>query len=1083
MRKMMILLVVLILAGTQVYAQTIITGIVADASGEPVPGANVRVKGFSDIGTITDLNGSYSVSIPTEATTLVISFVGMKTSEVEINGQSVIDVVLENEDVGIDEVVVTALGLEVSRDKSTSTITTVGSESLETTGESGVIQGLSSKTSGINIVKNTVDPGAGAYIQIRGQNTITGSIQPLVIIDGVPAINTSIGNAQNDNIGNLNTDGVAQQSRLNDINPADIEKIDVLKGAAAAAVWGTRAANGVIIITTKSGKGNKKGVHVNINTGFSFDMINVEHKKQGVFGQGRAGSFVPNVGESWGDKIADRAGGIDELNTTGRYFEAESGNRYYRIITKNSQEVFNSKNRDQVFRNGFSSDLNVGINLKNDKSNTYLSIGDWNQKGIIRGNSDYHRTNFRVNYKVDASDRLRLKLNTAYSKISSNRIQQGSNLNGLYLGYLRTAPDFDNTDYKGTYYDDNGVPTFNSHRGYRRYLGDAPPTYNNPGWTINEQVNTSDVNRLIISPELQYDIINSNSLVSGLTARFGNDVSIDKRITFFPVNSASSVSSGYFSEEWLVESLHNFDVFARTVHNFGKTSFSWVLGGQFNINRYNYHGGANSGFINRFDQIYDYSNGTADNKAPNAFKSYKYTAAGYLVLNFDLFEQVFFEFTGRTEKSNAFNGTIFYPSASLAWQFTKSLVPKNKILTFGKLRTSYGTVGVEPSLYIGGTDFISTSSGSGWGSVLDASQYGGGLQRSTIQGNPDIEPERKTEIELGADLRFLNDFLSLNFTYYQNKTVGAIFAVDVPSSTGYSNQWENAATLSNKGFEIDLTGSIIRSTDFNWRVLLNFSKNKNQVEDLKDVKSIFLNGFAGTSSRAVEGYGLGALWGGKWDRDQNGALILDANGFPQQALEEGYLGDPNPDFRAGLGTNLSYKGIALKVLFETSQGAEMWAGTYGVLNHFGVSESSANEVTPSANIPSYDGTINAAGTTVRGNIHNFGGGDVLLDQSWYTALGGGFGPIGEQFIFDASFVRLREVSLTYEFPKTLINKLKLTNLSISLIGRNLALWSEFADKYGTDPETNLTGVSNGRGLDYFNNPSTKSYLFKLSVGF
>ena len=195
------------------------------------------------------------------------------------------------------------------------------------------------------------------------------------------------------------------------------------------------------------------------------------------------------------------------------------------------------------------------------------------------------------------------------------------------------------------------------------------------------------------------------------------------------------------------------------------------------------------------------------------------------------------------------------------------------------------------------------------------------------------------------------------------------------------------------------------------------------------------------------------------------------------------MGDPNPDYRAGLGTTLSFKGIALNVLFETSQGGDMWAGTYGVLNHFGVSASSANEVTPSADIVSYDGTVNPAGTLVRGNITNFGAGDVLMDQSWYTSLGGGFGPIGEQYVFDASYIRLREVSLSYSFPKSIIEKLKLTNLNLTLIGRNLALWSDFADKFGVDPETNLTGVSNGRGLDYFNNPSTKSYLVKLTVAF
>jgi TonB-linked SusC/RagA family outer membrane protein len=1073
MKKVLLLFAFLGILSMQVFAQRTVTGTVTSADDEMgLPGVSVLVKGTT-VSTITDLNGAYTLTAPSDATTIVFEFMGMETQEVEITGD-VVDAVLESSDIGIDEVVVTALGIEMSRDKSTAAVTTVGSKSLETTGESGVIQGLSAKSSGISVVKNTGDPGAGAYLQIRGQNTITGSNQPLIVIDGVPVINSSRGGG---------TDGVVQQSRLNDLNPNDIEKVDILKGAAAASLWGTRAANGVIMITTKSGKGNQKGVNVEFSSGFSFDVIGVEVDKQDKFGQGRFGLFVANRGESWGDKISERAGGDDELNETGRYFLAEDGSKYYRIVTKNSQATYNDVNRDQVFRNGFASDINLGINLKSDKSNTYISIGDWNQKGIINGNSDYRRTNFRVNFKSDASEKVKFKLNTSYTKIFSNRVQQGSNLNGLYLGYLRTSPDFDNTDYKGTYYNDAGIPSYNAHRGYRRYLGDAVPAYNNPGWTINEQVNTSDVNRFIISPELQIDMIKGQSLNSTLTARFGNDISFDRRVTFFPVNSAGSSASGSYTDENLTEREHTFDVFARTAHNLGDFNLSWVLGAQYSARIYEYLGGTNSSFINRDDQIYSFANGTSENIDPSNYVSKKYIGAGYLILNLDMFDQLYFEFTGRAEKSNAFDGIIFYPSASLGWVFTKSLLPENNVLSFGKLRTTFGTVGVEPPLYINGIDYVSAGVGSGWGAILDASQFGGALQRSTVQGNPDIVPEKKTEFEVGADLRFLRDMLSLNATYYQNKVEGAIFAVDVPASTGYSSQWENAATMSNKGFELDLSGSIINSKDFNWRISMNFSKNKNMVDDLKEVKSIFLNGFTGTSSRAVEGYALGTLWGGKWERDETGALVLDANGFPGQALEEGVLGDPNPDYRAGLGTTLNFKGIALNVLFETSQGGDMWAGTYGVLNHFGVSEASANEVTPSADILSYDGTVNPAGTLVRGNISNFGAGDVLLDQSWYTSLGGGFGPIGEQYVFDASYIRLREVSLSYSFPKSIIKKLKLTNLNLTLIGRNLALWSDFADKFGTDPETNLTGVSNGRGLDYFNNPSTKSYLVKLTVAF
>jgi len=262
------------------------------------------------------------------------------------------------------------------------------------------------------------------------------------------------------------------------------------------------------------------------------------------------------------------------------------------------------------------------------------------------------------------------------------------------------------------------------------------------------------------------------------------------------------------------------------------------------------------------------------------------------------------------------------------------------------------------------------------------------------------------------------------------------------------------------------------------------------VESLNGVQSIFLDGFQGTSSRAVEGYALGTLWGGKWERDSSGNLALDANGFPIAAANEGVLGNPNPSWRAGLGANASYKGFSMNVLFETSQGNQMWAGTYGVLNHFGINPETANEVTVSAAdaaiIKDIDGQSIASSATpdangmytVRGNIEDFGKGKVWLNQGWYQTLGGGFGPVAEQFIKDASWVRLRELTLNYDLPVSICKAMHIPGVSLGFTGRNLALWTSFD---GLDPETNLTGVTNGRGLDYFTNPGTKSFIFNLKI--
>ena len=325
----------------------------------------------------------------------------------------------------LGEVTVSALGVQSSKDKKGIASVSVAGGSVQKSGESGIIQGLSGKGSGIMVTRNSGDPGAGAYIQIRGQSTITGSIQPLIVVDGIPVSNSSVGQT---------VDGVVQQSRLNDLNPDDIASVEVLKGAAAAAVWGTRAANGVIMITTKKGKANAKGYNVEARFSVGVDRINREYEKQSTFGQGVNGNFAANNPLSWGDKIQDRIGGEDSVITTGRYFEAEDGTKYYPIAQKRSRSLYNQSNRDQVFRDGLTMDKSISLSGGSERGNLFVSLSDWDQKGILNGFSDYRRTTGRVNFTNNLNNNLKVGMNAFVSKVSSNRVQQGSNLNGLYLG-------------------------------------------------------------------------------------------------------------------------------------------------------------------------------------------------------------------------------------------------------------------------------------------------------------------------------------------------------------------------------------------------------------------------------------------------------------------------------------------------------------------------------------------------------------------------------------------------------------------------------------------------------------------------
>jgi TonB-linked SusC/RagA family outer membrane protein len=1073
MKKSLMTLVLIIAGASVLWAQKTVSGVLRSADdGQTLPGVSIVEKGTAN-GTTTDLDGKYTLTVKDANSVLVFSFMGMTPQEVTVGTQTSVSPKLKEDATKLAEVEVTALGLKRSKDKSANSSTKVGGQQLAQSGESGVIQAMSGKSSGVNVVRNTGDPGAGAYIQLRGQSTITQSVQPLIVVDGVAISNSSIGGG---------VDGVAQQSRLNDINPEDIASVEILKGAAAAAVWGTRAANGVIMITTKKGKigdDSGKNISVDFHANVGLDWVNREFTKQDKFGQGSRGNFVANSGYSWGPKLDTLTGSNTyytdpNVSGYGGYFVDQDGNKYYKINEKLDGTVYNDKNREQIFRTGLTTDIGAGISVVNDNTNMYISLADWNQKGVIRGNSDYRRSNVRFNFSNKVNEYINFRLNTYYARIKSNRIQQGSNLNGLYLGYLRTSPDFDNTGYKGVYYDVNDIAHFNAHRGYRKYLGNGVPAYNNPGWTINEQVNTSDVDRFTISPELNVNLTKK----SALTFRYGLDYTDDRRITLFPYNSAGENAGGSFAEDNLVEKYHSIDLFLRTLMPINENlDFAYIIGGQYNIKDYKALGGTLNNFTYTTEPIYIFDNSGSDSKNPtNSIENVK-NAGGYLVLNFDAYKQLFFELTGRVERASTFNKTIFYPSVSLAWDFSKYLASQSWF-SFGKLRTSYGTVGIQPPAYMLATSYIATDLISGWGENLDGGLYGNPLVLNSVEGNPNITPELKTEFEIGADLRFFKDRISLAATFYTNKTVDVILPVKVAPSTGYSSQWKNAGIISNTGIELDLTTAIVKKENFTVNLLANFTKNKNMVEDLYGAETVFLQGFTGTSSRAIEGHALGTLWGGKWERDANGNMVLDANGFPVVSAEEGILGDPNPDWQAGLGMSMEYKGIKFTFLFQHSQGGDMWAGTEGILRNFGISEETAKLSTAGSDLKTYDDNTIAAGETFRGNIYDFGAGNVALDQSWYTTTGGGFGPVGEQFIYDATWTRLREVSISYSLPQNMVKKAKLQNVEIGVSGRNLLLWTDFP---GIDPETNLTGATNGRGLEYFNNPSTRSVMFSLRI--
>jgi hypothetical protein len=436
----------------------------------------------------------------------------------------------------------------------------------------------------------------------------------------------------------------------------------------------------------------------------------------------------------------------------------------------------------------------------------------------------------------------------------------------------------------------------------------------------------------------------------------------------------------------------------------------------------------------------------------------------------------------------------------LAWQFSK-IIPANDVLSSARLRFGYGRVGRGPAAYATTTPFFVPNAGNvgwgeGWNPGVDPNAYGGAFAQFTTAGNPDLKPEIKTEIEGGLDLGFWKNRINLNATYYTNTTDDLILQVATPESSGFTTQLSNAAKIENKGIELETRISLISNRNLDWNIYGNFSRNRNEVLEMAGTNQVAVSGFNDPQSSAVIGEQLGVLFGTRWDRDENGDIILDEFGFPTQANDLGVVGDPNPDYKYGVGSGLSWKNFNVNILFDVNQGAEIWNGTRAALAFFG----KAAETDVTTTLTEQQATTLKIATgqtvaeryafrkaadgsyTVRGEIKDFGAGDVFVEETWYRiGLGSGFTGPSEPFIEDASWARLRELSLSYTFTKDLLKWDWLENATLSFTGRNLALWTDYT---GNDPDTNLVGPgNNGQGLDYFINPSTKSYKVALNLTF
>jgi len=833
------------------------------------------------------------------------------------------------------------------------------------------------------------------------------------------------------------------------------------------------------MITTKDGDAGK--VKMNYKRTMSFDEIHERIPMQKVWGQGHGGTYNVAKSESWGDYIPDRSGAADEV-ATGAHFISEDGTfTQYKVTTKNSKETFVESNWDQAFQTGKYTEDDFQV-TGGDASKTFLfSYSRLRQDGIIRG-SLYDRDNFRLNTKFRLSDMISMESKASYTYTNSNRIQQSSNVTGVMLGLLRNAPDFDITHYKGTYVDGDGVEYAGRHRGYRRHLAERThPTYNNPLWTTKEQLAGTKVDRFMMTNEMTITPDQNTSVV----IRAGIDAWGDDRSWFFPIYSSGNRSSGVFAEDALTNREANYDFIVRRNMDLGSVSLNVTAGYNWWDRAYNRTSFNISSFLVNTDKQTVNVNTAAEASTVENSKLFIRSGRTYGLLSLSAMNNLFVNVSGVSESHSTISDPYFYPALDLAYQFTDML--GGTPLSFGKLRVAWGQVGVRPSAHRFETLAESGFSYSSYSDPLDVSLFGGGYRVDDDKGNPELKPELKTETEFGMDLRLFDDRLALGFTSYSNLVTDMLINVSKSPSTGYDTQYMNAAEMENKGLELDGSYLLMSDADKAFDLYFNWAQNKNEVLDLAGTEVIYL-GSGSVNSVAIVGHPVGTLHGtGSQTEDGtvDGTLILDENGFPQITSLKMVLGDPNPDWRGSLGLNARFKGFNMNVLFEHSQGGDYSPRTQWVLRRFGTTAETANRVTLDKDYVNFDGDIIASGETVRGSIHNFGGGDVLLDETWYRhGIGGGFGD-NQAYNFavkDATFSRIRELSLSYTFTSPAFRDMtKLSSITLRATGRNL--WAKYKELVGIDPATNQPGVANGFGLDYFTNPSTKSYLFTVSVNF
>ena len=1059
MKKLTCLLLCLFVGIGLVSAQTDrVTGTVISAEdGEPLAGVTVKVKGTT-IGTQTDIMGAFTLTnIPEGATTLVISYIGMQTLEVAI--RPTLSIELQTDTQLLEEVVVTAFG--ISREKKALGYATqeVKSEMLSMTGNTDLTKALQGKVAGVDLKNSSGMPGASSQIVIRGARSFDGDNTPLFIVDGMPVASTSYYGT------GYSVTGSDISNRAVDIDPNDIESINILKGQAAAALYGLRASNGAVIITTKSGKGKVIGrTNVSISQTTSFDRVSRTPEYQTTWAQGMNGNFDPNGSSAWGRRIVD----LPDDPTWGGNSKGHPGKYqvnqlilggYGEEDTWVTPQIYDNWN--DYYRTGVQSTTSVLISRAENTGNFAIGLSYTDQTGIAL-NTGMKKWNAKANADKKLNDHFTAGFTANFMKNDINKLT-GAN-DGSVMGVLAAPANY---NLKGIPYHRPGAPyTQIFYRG---------GTFDNPYWIEHNNSFTENTNRFFGNFYLQYDTQLAEGHKLSVKYQLGTDTYTSHYQDIFGYGHSGNL--GYLENYGVTEYIYNSLLTA---------NYDWKITDDFDLNLIVGNELNHTHSKTYYQAGYDFNfggwnhiNNTSDQEADES-QWQERTVGFFGSLSLSYLNMLYLNATARQDVASIMppeNRRFFYPSVSLSFVFSE-LAPLKELtwLSLGKIKGSYAEVGNASRRYIENYYRAPGYGGGFWSGAPITYPLDGvnSYTKSTTLYDPNLKPQNTKSWEIGFQLNFLKNRIGIDYTYVNQNTVDQIFPVPLPgSANGGGSLITNGGQMKTTQHEVILNVTPVLLKDFRWDVNVNFSQMVNTCVSLREgVESIMLGGFVEPQVRAGVNATYPIIYGNTFAKDKEGRILVDENpnsvtyGMPM-AGEPGPLGQVAPDFILGGGTNLTYKEFSLGVVFEWKNGGHMYSGVNGLMDLYGISKRTEDrESTFIYKGYKADGTPN---DIVRG-----GPNDKLAYQYLYNTV---LGNISEGYIYGNSFIKLREISLRYALPKSLLPKM---DIAVSAFARNILLWTELPN---ADPESSQGNNNMMGAFERFSLPQTKSFGFSVNVNF